>query len=153
LASRELVADFRALGRVPGGLDQQPSDVAVAGFGDRSAALRFAGGVLGRYQPDERHQLLGGLESCEVADLADDPERGQRVDATQASQLRDQSGPRSVRGGVIERSLELLDPVIDEIDRVQIVAERLFWVANGDRWSASHLCRVTPHDFPGNARP
>jgi hypothetical protein len=64
-----------ALVRVPGGFDQRPADVAVADFRDQPAALRFAGGVLGRDQPDKCREPLGGPKPAEIADLADEPER------------------------------------------------------------------------------
>src|SRR5262245_34428390 len=45
-AASELVAGSRAAACVPGGLDQQPPDVAVADLGDRSLAATLAGRVL-----------------------------------------------------------------------------------------------------------
>src|SRR5712692_10504057 len=58
LAAGELVADRRAAARVPGGLDQQAADVAVADLGDRALSAVRAGGVLRRHQADEGHHLL-----------------------------------------------------------------------------------------------
>jgi len=44
---------------------------------------------------------------------------GQRVDAAQAAQPRDQRSPRSARGRLIERTFQLLDPPVEQIDRVK----------------------------------
>ncbi len=59
---------------VPGGLDEQPPSVAVAGLGDVPAVLPFARGVLGRRQPEVAHQLARVREAPEVADLGDQPD-------------------------------------------------------------------------------
>ena len=68
-AAGELVADLRPPAGVPGRLDQQPADVAVADFRDRALAAVIAGGMLGGHEADEGHQLLGAGEAAEVADL------------------------------------------------------------------------------------
>src|SRR2546422_346667 len=69
----------------------------IADLGDRAVPPLLAGGMLGRDEPDEGHQLLGALEAAEVAELGDKRERGQRVDAAQAAQA---AGPgRAVPGG------------------------------------------------------
>ena len=88
LAAGELVADLRPSPRVPGRLDEQAADVAVADLGDRALPALLAGGVLRGDEPDEGHELLGAVEAAEVADLGDERERGQRLDATQAAQAR-----------------------------------------------------------------
>ena len=58
LATGELVADLRVSPCVPGRLDQQPPDVAVADLGDRPLPALLAGGVFRRYETDESHELL-----------------------------------------------------------------------------------------------
>src|SRR5205823_5967507 len=103
LAAGELVADLRPPPRMPGRLDQQATDVAVADLGDRALPASLAGGVLGRYEPDERHQLLCAAEAAEVPDLRDERERGQRVDPAQAAQPRDQPAPGPLLGCLPDR--------------------------------------------------
>jgi hypothetical protein len=53
LAAGELVADRRPAARVPGRLDQQSADVAVADLGDRPLPALVAGGVLRGDKSDE----------------------------------------------------------------------------------------------------
>src|SRR4029077_14348508 len=67
LAAGELAADGRAATRVPGRLDEQATDVAVADLGDRSLSAPLAGAVLGRDETDERHELLRGAGGGGIA--------------------------------------------------------------------------------------
>ena len=78
---------------VPGRFDEEPAGVAGAGLGDRALPSLLAGAVLGGDEPEVVHQLRGVLETGEVADLGAQPDRGERVDAAQAAQLRDRLGP------------------------------------------------------------
>ncbi|MBW3652705.1 MAG: 2-C-methyl-D-erythritol 2,4-cyclodiphosphate synthase [Actinobacteria bacterium] len=87
-------------------LDQQASGVAAAGLGDRALAAPFARGLLGRDEAEVAGQLLGVLEGGDVADLGDQPDRGQRVDATQAAQPRDGRRPRPVDGLLEQQTVE-----------------------------------------------
>ena len=80
--------------------------------------------MFGWHQADEGHELLGGTEAFEVADLGDKRERRQRVDAAQAAQPGDQLTPRSLLGTLTDRALKHLDPPVDEIEGVQICVER-----------------------------
>jgi hypothetical protein len=95
-----------------------------ADLGDRALSSLLAGGVLRRHQADEGHELLRRLEAAEVADLGDDPERGQRVHAAQAAQAGDERRPRPLRGRLGDRPLERRDAGVDEVDRVQVGVER-----------------------------
>jgi hypothetical protein len=60
---------------VPGGLDQQPACVAVAGLGDVAAMLLIAAGVLAGDDAQPRGQFAWVAEASEVADLCDQPQR------------------------------------------------------------------------------
>src|SRR5207245_7069619 len=119
VAAGELVADLRPPTRVPRRFDQEAAYMAVADLGDRALPTVLAGGMLGRDEPDERHQLLGACEAAEVTDLGDERKRGQRVDAAQTTQPSDELPPWSLLGCVADRSLQLLDPPVDEVDRMQ----------------------------------
>jgi hypothetical protein len=68
--------------------------------------LALAGGVLAGDQPDERHELCRGFKAGEVADLDDDAQRAEGVDAAQAAKLGDQLAPRSLLGRLANRALE-----------------------------------------------
>jgi hypothetical protein len=92
--------------------------VAVADLGDRSLPASLAGGVLGGHEPDEGHELLGRPEAVEIADLNDQRERGQGVDAAQAAQPCHQLAPGLLLGGLGDGALEYLDSVVDEVDGV-----------------------------------
>src|SRR5256886_13879079 len=116
LAAREFVADLRPTPCVPGRLDQQPADVAVADLGDRALpSLLTAGGVRG-HQADERHELLGGGEAVEVADLGHQCGRCHRFHPRQTTQPNDQPTPRLLLPGLADRTLQLPDPPVDEAD-------------------------------------
>ena len=53
----DALADAGGVLVVPGGLDQQPAGVPVAGLGDVAAVALVAGGVLAGGQAEEAHQL------------------------------------------------------------------------------------------------
>src|SRR5207244_11663028 len=80
--------DARRVLVVPGGLDEQPAGVCVAGFRDVPAVALLAGGVLARGQAEEAHQLARRAETPEVTDLGREPERRQRLDAAEAAEPR-----------------------------------------------------------------
>ena len=59
----------RIMAVVPRRLDQEASDMTVAGLGDRTAVLPVAGGVLGGDQPEVGHERARGAEAAHIADL------------------------------------------------------------------------------------
>src|SRR5205823_10975266 len=61
-------AQARRPALVPGGLDQQPAHVAVAGLGDRALAAPLPTGVLAGGETEERSKRLG-TEPAAVAEL------------------------------------------------------------------------------------
>lgn len=63
-------ADAGSMSIVPGGFDEEPADMAVAGFGDGSALLPAARGVLAGHQAQEGHETPSGLEAHETVQLA-----------------------------------------------------------------------------------
>ena len=79
--------------------------------------------MLRGHQADERHQLLGGGEAVEVADLGHQCERCQRFDPAQTTQPSDQPTPRLLLSGLADRTLQLLDPRVDEVDRMHVAVE------------------------------
>ena len=56
---------------MPGGFDQRPARMGVAGLGDRAAAGVGTAGVLGRCESEVVHELPGVVEAVEVTDLGD----------------------------------------------------------------------------------
>jgi hypothetical protein len=56
-------------------------------------------------------------QAVEVADLGHQRERGHGVDPAQAAQPGDQRAPRLRLGRLPDRTLELVDPSADEVDR------------------------------------
>src|SRR3954452_8787670 len=93
LADREFAADRRGEAVVKRGLDQQPAGVGGPGLGDLAQPAGLAGAVLRRDQADEFRDRVAMLEAVPVADLRAQPERGQRVDATQTSAAARSSRP------------------------------------------------------------
>jgi hypothetical protein len=66
---------------VPGGLDQQPAGVGGASLGDRALAALVAGGLLAGNEAQEASQQPRARKRGEVADLGDQADRGQGVNA------------------------------------------------------------------------
>src|SRR5205809_660122 len=85
-AVRQRAADGGSVPIVPGGLDQDPPGVTVAGFGQRSAALRLARGVLARHEPEVGHEFARPAEALEVHYLGQQDDRRQRVDPAEAAE-------------------------------------------------------------------
>jgi len=103
LACREAVA--------PGRLHQHAPGVAVAGERDRALASAPARGVLARHQPEEGHQLLGRVEAADVAELCQQYDGGEFVDAAQCHQRIDHRRQRPLRQRTHELIGELGDPL------------------------------------------
>src|SRR5436309_2892650 len=78
--------DKRVVSVVPGGFDEDATQMAVARF--RDAALRAFGAtrVLGGHEADKRHGARSGRKAARVAEFRGDGERGQVVDAAEAAQ-------------------------------------------------------------------
>src|SRR5256886_1060115 len=85
-AVRQRAADGGSVPIGPGGLDQDAPGVTVAGFGQRSAALRLARGVLARHEPEVGHEFARPAEALEVHDLGQQDDRRQRVDPAEAAE-------------------------------------------------------------------
>src|SRR5207245_3317178 len=142
-------ADLWPPTRVPGRFDQEAAHVAVADLGDRALPALLAGGALRGHQADEGHELLGAAEAAEVADLGYQRERGQRVDAAQAAQPRDERAPRLLLGGLADRSLQLLDAGVDKVDGVHVGVEGDLLRRKLEALLAEPLAA---HDSPGAGR-
>jgi hypothetical protein len=74
---------------MPGGFDQDAPQVGIAGFGNAAAGLSGPTGVFGRHEADKRHGARGGRKAPWIAEFGSDGERGQVVDAAEATQPRD----------------------------------------------------------------
>jgi len=138
---------------MPGSLDQQSADVAVADLADRALPAALAGGVLRGHQADERHELLCAAEAAEVADLGRKTESAEGVNAAQAAQPADQLTPGPLLGRLPDRLLQLADASVDEIDGVQVAVERDLL---GGVLEALLAEPLATHDRPalvGNRRP
>ena len=72
----------------PSRFDQDATGVRVAGFGDRSERARLAGGAFTRYESEECHELFGMSEARELAELCDQRDGRNEVDAAQRHQRR-----------------------------------------------------------------
>jgi hypothetical protein len=74
--------------------------IALAALGSRR--------VLRRHQAEVAGKLLGVLERGDSADLADQADGGQRVDAAHAAQPRDRRRPRALRGLLKQQLVEAI---------------------------------------------
>ena len=106
-SSVTLSAERAAL--VPGGLDQQPAGVRVAGLGDRALAAPLAARVLARGEAEERAERLGP-EPVPVAELDRQRERRQRRDAAETDEPLDDIDVRLARGELGDRLVERVPP-------------------------------------------
>ena len=98
---------------VPGGFGQQPAGVAVAGLGDVPAVLLIAGGVLARGDPEPGRELPRVREAAEVADLGDQPQRGQRRDPAERAELVDLPAPRLALGDLLKLGVQRGELAVD----------------------------------------
>jgi len=81
LAARQMRGASRPATLVVGRLDQQSAGVVVAGLGDRALPAALTRGALRGHEAQVGHECGRSLETGEVADLGDQPDGGQRVDA------------------------------------------------------------------------
>src|SRR5450756_1092477 len=123
LAARQMRGASRPATLVVGRLDQQPAGVVVAGLGDRALPASLTRGGLRGNQAQVGHERGRSLETGEVADLGDKPDGGQRVDAAQAAQARDQLAEAVVSGPLVDLPLERLDPAVKQVAGQQVVIE------------------------------
>ena len=101
---------------MPGGLDQQPASVLVSGQGDVPAMLLITGGVLGRGDPKPGRELPRVPEPREVADLGDQPERGDRRDPSEPGQDLHLSAPPLAAGDLGQPRIEGVELTLDPVD-------------------------------------
>lgn len=108
---------------VPGRFDQQPPRVGRTSLGDRTLATLLAAGPLTGNETEEAGQQPRMRERREVADLGDQPDRGQRVDATQASQPADRRSPGPVRGLLGDQAVQAITTRQEHLVAGQILPE------------------------------
>ena len=107
-----------AVAVVPGGLDQQPAGVAVAGLGDVAAVLLIAGGVLARRDPQP------GRQFARVREAARSRRSLRSAPAPSGSRCRESAS--AARPGSRQRSLRG--------DLLQLGVERASWRSSPSRW-------------------
>ena len=107
---------FRGMAIGPRGLDQRAPRAPIARFGNPALAPRPTTGVLRRNEADEGGQLPRVVKAREIAELGDDGDRDEELDAAQGLQrLHDRIEPP--RGRALEEfrleALEAIDLFID----------------------------------------
>ena len=104
----------------PGAFDERAAGAAVAGLGDPALPPRRPARVLRRRQADERGALPRIVEPREVAELGDDGDRDEPLDAAKRLQRLDH-GIQPPRGSPLEQfglqAMEPIDLFIDGADR------------------------------------
>ena len=88
------------------------------------AVLLIAGGVLARGDPQPGRELPRVREPGEVADLGDQPERGQRRDPTEPGQDLHLAAPALAAGDLAKPSVERVELTLDPVDVDQQLLER-----------------------------
>jgi hypothetical protein len=76
---------------MPGGFDEDPTQMGVAGFGDRAPDPIRAAGVFGGHEAHERHRARRGGKAAGVAEFSGTGERREVVDPAEAAQALDAS--------------------------------------------------------------
>jgi hypothetical protein len=114
LAFLELSRDGRPISILPSGLDEHMAAATVAGLGDGSPTNAIPGGVFGRDESEEGHELRRAIEASPVTDLGNKGHGGQRADAPETGQPLDQ---RFV-GGRQGQGLDLFVKVIPSVGLV-----------------------------------
>ena len=91
---------------VPRGLDENPSQVLVAGLGDAALPRALPAGVLGGGEPEPSGERPGALEPGELAGLEHDVGGRHGVDALQAAQRVDPLLPSGLGRLCLDQPLE-----------------------------------------------
>jgi hypothetical protein len=103
-----------------------------------------------RTSTQQAHELLRGLEPVKViTGLGNKPDSGQDVDPAEATPPADQVGVSPIGSDLLDRRLEPVDPAVDQIDREQVVIERLLLLRQVERLAAGHALRVGPQQLVG----
>src|SRR6516164_6064148 len=82
----QTTADACWVAVVPRGLDQQTSDLAVAGLGNLAKSTLLAAGVLAGHQSDVAHQVARMGEALELSEFCHQTDGGNLVDGPQSHQ-------------------------------------------------------------------
>ena len=108
---------------VPGGLDQHPPDMAVAGLRARPPVLTGAAAGLAGGEPEVSHQLARAAEAGDVPELGQQCHRGHGVDAPEAAQQAHRLAVVvGVRAGG-ELLLERAQPLVEALESAQVVVK------------------------------
>ena len=94
LPQLQRAAAKRVVTILPGGFDQDSSQMRISGLGDVATNLRCAAGMLGWDEASKRHQARRGREAPCIAEFRRDGERREIIDAAKASQGDDARAER-----------------------------------------------------------
>lgn len=97
---------------VPGGFDEQPAGVPIAGLRDRPLHPGLPGRELGGHQSEERTDTVPG-EPLPVADLDRESESGQHAHSAQASQSMHNRGEFAVVRERLDRPIKTVPSGFD----------------------------------------
>ena len=128
-------AEKRMIPGVPGGFDEDASQMRVAGFGDVAARLFGAAGGLGRDETGERHDARGRREAARIAQFSGDRQRREIVDTAEAAQALNAGSQRVDREQIAQLGIDRLEPCDAFVDGADVGAmgllERGEWPALG----------------------
>lgn len=123
LPTRELGGHPRWIAVLPGRLYRQAPRVLGPGPGDRSLPALLTGRLFAGHHAEVACQQTWVRETAEVTPLGRQPNRGEGVDAAQASQAADRDRLRGGLGDLGQRLFELVTPGQHRIVRVEGVFE------------------------------
>jgi hypothetical protein len=122
----------------PGGFDQKPTGVVIAGLDDVTAVSLIAGGVFGGDDPQPRAEFQRMRQAGEVADLGDQPERGAGRDPAKAGQDLDGLGPAYAASDLLQVVVERVELAV-EPSRCRSISDSALWASwSSSRWRAIH---------------
>jgi hypothetical protein len=125
LPEAERAATKWVMAIVPGGVDQYPSQMSVARFGDAAAHAGRPAGMLGRDEAGKGHQPRRRRESACVPELRRDGEGSEIIDAAETSQSSDARAERLERQEIPELRIDGLKSGPRFLDGARVGAMRL----------------------------
>jgi hypothetical protein len=123
LAFLELSRDGRPVSIFPGSLDEDVATATVTGLGDGAPARAIAGGVFGRDESEEGHELGGSLKASPVTDLGDEGHGGEGADAAEGGKPLDERSVGGGEGGLFDLLVEVVPATGFVVEESEILSK------------------------------
>jgi hypothetical protein len=140
LAALRPVAHACSEAIVPRRFRQQAARMRIAGLGDRTPADALATGGFGRHQAQIAHQLARMREPTDVADLGDQPNSRNFVDAAQGLQRSHDRLEAPARDRLAQCCRQPLNTRVGAADRLAVFGEGDLIAGIGKRQRRQRAC-------------